>query len=200
MALATALDALDHDDRRGALDALLDTWRETRSPAIADAIDLVSDDLVRALPRIEGKTRAAFQARWLEVASRADAAELGTLLAALDVEPCTNMRDRIDRLAVRPHDPRIARALGAFMSRRPCTCTSTPNSPMWTQIFKLVTALGDVHIRPVLSLHTTPLSRGGFFELLATRATKALESLAEPAALARAEASLLARITAKLLP
>jgi uncharacterized protein (TIGR02996 family) len=194
MSLAQASDAVDRQDLRATLEALLAAWRDRRSPAIADVIDLVSESLAAAQPKIEGKTRAAFQARWLEVASHDDAAELGPLLAVLEQEPCTMIRDRIDRLAVRPEDPRISRALVAFLARKPCPCTSTPNAPMWTQIWKLVTALRDVRARAALEEQAAWSRSDAFAELVRTRAMRALAALVEPAALSAADESLLARI------
>ncbi len=197
MSLTKARAAIDAKDRRNALEALLEAWRASRSTAIADVIDVVSSDITRSLPKIEGKSRAAFQSSWLEVASRDDAADVGRLLDVLDAEPCTLMRDRIDRLALRPHDPRLARALTAFIARNPCACTSTPNAPMWTQIFKLITTLGDVRGRPALTAHATKKRPGVFFKVIRARASKALEAMTEPSRLSSEDAALVNEIAAK---
>jgi hypothetical protein len=89
MTLADAQLALEKEDRRAALVQLLDAWRISRSPAVAEIIDVISVDVTRALPKIEGKTRGEFQSAWLEVASRNDPADMGRLLSVLEREPCT---------------------------------------------------------------------------------------------------------------
>ena len=194
MTLPRALKLLDAGDRTGALDVLLEQWRATRAPEIADVIDVISADLDRTLPAIEGKTRQAFQERWLDVAGLGDAADLGRLLAGFLREPCPQISERLKRLEVREHDPRLSKTLAAMVGR--CPCTSTPNFPMWTRVFKQLQALGDVRIRPALESRLELKRVSTFDELLHARLEKLLAALVDPPALSVKDAADVKRLDA----
>lgn len=195
--LAAALSKLSAGRREEALELLLQAWRTTRAPVIADVIDLVSEDLSRALPPIEGKTRNQFQEAWLDVANDEQARDVGRLLATFAREPCTQIGERLIRLEAREADPRVARSLTELVVRSPCT--STPNFPMWTRVFKILGALKDVRTREALAtkLATKPLGLGSFAQMLYPRIQKLLDALGDPPSLSEDEERLVAALLEK---
>jgi uncharacterized protein (TIGR02996 family) len=186
VSLVNAEKALEAGDRLAALDALLAAWRATRSPDIAQVIDVLSSDITRASPGIRGRSNRAFHVKWLEVASHDDPADVGQLLEELYTEPCSFIRERVERLAIRPHDPRIAGSLSYFLSRRPCTCLSKANQPLWTAVFKLLGKIGDVRTRGSIAGHSS-----------LEKAQRALEAIKDPPPLTASDMSTLQNIATK---
>jgi len=146
--LDRAAAALVKDDRLGALDALLEAWRERRAPVLGDTIDALSHELARALPAITGKSGKQRHERWLDVAGLRRAVDVPRLLAMLDEGMSGAIKERVERLAVRPDDPRVADALLRLCEQH--RLTSSAVRPMWTAIFDLLARIGDPRTRPRL--------------------------------------------------
>ncbi|MFO0742501.1 MAG: TIGR02996 domain-containing protein [Labilithrix sp.] len=176
MKVGRALDHLMAGEKAEALDVLLEVWRESRAPAVADVIDVISEDVTRSLPAIEGKTRQKFQEAWLDIAGAGHAIDVGRLLATFGREPCTQIPERLGRFEARGLDPRVARELWGMVER--CPCTSTPNFPLWTRLFKQLQAIGDVRMRePLEAKLAAPRVTGSFYEMLYPRIQKTLGEL-----------------------
>lgn len=193
MKVERALDHLMAGEKAEALDVLLEVWRESRAPAVADVIDVLSEDVTRSLPAIEGKTRQKFQEAWLDVAGAGHAIDVGRLLATFGREPCTQIPERLGRFEARGLDPRVARELWGMVER--CPCTSTPNFPLWTRLFKQLQAIGDVRMRgPLEAKLAAPRVTGSFYEMLYPRIQKTLELLRDPAPLPADEEAIVRRL------
>jgi uncharacterized protein (TIGR02996 family) len=106
-----------------ALVALLDAWRASRTPALAELIELVGARIERAaLPQ---KPAATAHAEWLICERAGDPADLARLVATLRVGTVVQMVERLGLLAARPEDPRIARAALAILEDQPFSSQST---------------------------------------------------------------------------
>jgi len=177
--LALALEALEREERPRALDHLLVAWRASRSPRVADLVERLSDEIGRGLPSIEGKTRRAFQEQWLDLAGRQRSVDIGRLLQGLLSPPCSHVAERIERLASRPADPRLASALGAMVSQ--CPCTSAPNRSMWTNVFRVLSDLADPRLGRLLEqVLAERMDPGVFYDLLRARSESLLAQLSVP--------------------
>ena len=122
---------LDAGATTDALELAVATWRDRRCAPYADLVDTIAAKLPRRarVPRPRAELVSTRGARrvddpWSAAAKAATAAELGPLLAVLDRVPETGRAyldpvlrrhaawlARIDALAARPADPRIATAL-----------------------------------------------------------------------------------------
>src|SRR5262249_36622124 len=77
----------------------------------------------------------------------------------------------------------------------PCPCTSTPNFPMWTRLFRLLQDIGDVRMRkPLEEKLAGPRWSGSFYQVLFPRIKKTLDDLREPDPLPDADASLVEKL------
>ena len=140
-ALEAALDALSRGRRGEALDAALNAWRLQRWPRLADLATAIGAEAARALPAIEGATRQAFHAQWLDVANQRRAVDVPRLLDGLQHPPWTRFRERLARLALFPDDPRICLALAAFVEALPVR--SSIEAAGWREVFRLLERGGD---------------------------------------------------------
>jgi uncharacterized protein (TIGR02996 family) len=147
MSLTEALVALESGDRAAALDELLAAWNAQRTPAIADAVDVLSVDLARALPPLdEGRTIRERHQRWLDLCHHGRAVDVPRLAATLadrnDTAPM--VQERLERLEQRhPPDPRIAACLMELL----CGGFRWNPKPMWTVVFRILSSLSDVRGR-----------------------------------------------------
>jgi uncharacterized protein (TIGR02996 family) len=150
--LAAARAAIDAGDPGEALDALLDAWRRTRLPAIADAVDTVSRTIDDALPPIDDALRgAAYHAAWIAVAEEELSIDVGRLLPGLLREPLGELLiERVRRIVRRPEDPRIAAGLVAMVLEPPATSQSIIGK-LWGPVFDALETLGDVRHRKALA-------------------------------------------------
>ena len=106
MTLRAAIEALERRDLVAALGRLLDAWRASRDPAVADLIDIVSglvarkyEDILR--PRLKKYERAA---RWRRIEPAHDPLDLPVLLRVR----WSDVPEILERLATWDDDPRIA--------------------------------------------------------------------------------------------
>jgi uncharacterized protein (TIGR02996 family) len=165
VALADALAALEAGDRVRCLDELVAAWRETRAPAIADAIDAVSVDVARGVPPLPaGRTLAEAHERWIEVCRAGRAVDVPRLLESIAYGAIYNseLRERLEHLEryLAP-DPRIANKLVEFVIRTP----ERSRHAMWTVAFRMLVAHRDARGRaaidelPAISPHQTVFAK-----------------------------------------
>ena len=105
--LDDARDAMERGDPARTLRVLLDVWRETRDPALADLIDRVSAHAEIPYDVVFPSSRRHHSYRWMQRAADPDPRELPALL-----QRTARVAD-FEKLARAGHDPRIARALVA---------------------------------------------------------------------------------------
>lgn len=193
-ALETAHDALARGDRPAALAALLAAWRAHRHPRIAQALDLVSADLDRALPGIDGD-RDAFDLAWTAAARAGRDEDVPRLAAGLAHEPRGAVPDRVAHLTGRGADPRVATALMDLIDAPPITASS--NFTMWRALFRWLADCNDVRLRPRLAARQARAPGGAsqFWPLLHTLVDRLLAALRDPPPLGPADD---ARVTAIL--
>jgi len=125
-----------------SLATALEAWRARPIPALADAIDALSDAIAAQLPAISDDTA------WSRAAAGKRPEDVQRLLAAFTTLPAATVKPRMERLAELPRDPRVARALAAWALEPPTTSSS--NFPMWTTAFKVLAAASDARAIPVL--------------------------------------------------
>lgn len=196
-ALEAAAAALEQGDGVAALDLLLAAWRETRSPQIADQIDALTGVLTRSLAPVKGRTRKEFHEQWLDLANAHRALDVGRLVAEWTTQPWGRLRERVERFALRPEDPRIASAFARFIEALPTT--NGAGDATWTAMLKALRSAGDVRCRGPIAARLGLGAQGVFWQELKPRLTRVLEALAavEPVevgapALARVDAALAA--------
>ncbi|MCB9674859.1 MAG: hypothetical protein H6737_07065 [Alphaproteobacteria bacterium] len=147
MGIAEAIAALDADDWEGALIELVGIWGRTRSPALADALDALSDHATAALPPLD-VPRKQLQTAWEARFGEAKHVQLGTLLAVLPDGTAKDVRARFDRLVNLPPDPRATPALMAFPDA--FQQRSSSSRPAWTGYFRAVAHVADPRMRAPL--------------------------------------------------
>ncbi len=120
--LKAAHTAAKSPDRLALLDHLLDAWRASRAPALADLVDVLGANLDRSLaPVAESGPRGerarpiasplARHQRFMDLCNLRRAADITRLAAALPEGNGTQGREKVERLRKLPHDPRFASAL-----------------------------------------------------------------------------------------
>lgn len=169
--------ALERGQSLPALDALLEAWRLTRNPSIADLIDGLTVVLERSLPPITEQKRKAFHERWLDLANAQRPWDLGRLLRGWTTQPWSYLGERVDRLVQRPDDPRIAMALARFVEALPTT--NSAGESTWTAAFKLLIRIGDVRCIALLEARKAQPGNSVFHEQLGPRIAKVLLALAK---------------------
>lgn len=156
VALEAAERALDEDDRPGALAQLLAAWRASRSPRIADLCDRLDETL--ALAPITGATRERFQTVWIDTAGLGREVDVPRLMASVGQRPFSHFADRLDRLAQREDDPRIALGLARFLERE--LPTNAIREHTWIKMFRLLEAVADARVREPLAARLASLPLG----------------------------------------
>ncbi len=133
--------ALAANDASAALLAALLIWRASRSPELANLIDVLD-------------TRIAFPAihddlEWTEVAFRKNPLALGRLLSMIGELPVSFLPTVIAKLAAFDDDPRIGTAATGWILEPPTLSSST--YPFWTGLYKLLERLGDTRVIPAIT-------------------------------------------------
>ena len=103
--MQAARDAMARGDSARCLALLLDAWRDTRDPALADLIDRVSAHAAKPWDVVFPSSRRHQSLRWRVRSERHDICELPALLAGWSVFFV------IEELAKWPDDPRIAKKI-----------------------------------------------------------------------------------------
>ncbi len=142
------------------LERLLARWRETRSTALADRIDRLSERAAAGLPEVTSETVFGMQEAWLERAAARRSGDLARLVAAFTrAHSRHHIDERLEALVEWPADPRIAKLLAG--------CFATPQwtgehaKRFWTQAGELLVTLGDHRALPVLASVEESASAGG---------------------------------------
>jgi photosystem II stability/assembly factor-like uncharacterized protein len=131
------------------LDRLLEAWRATRHPDLADLIERVGaraeGPLAGELRRLGGDT---LQTAWLELAQRGSPAEAGALCATAASGHLPEVLQRMAALGRLPDDPRLAACAAAWV--KACPFGSTSSKPAWTVAFGVLERCADSRSLPVL--------------------------------------------------
>jgi uncharacterized protein (TIGR02996 family) len=125
-----------------ALAVLLDAWRGSGTPELADAIETIGKRLAATQPSLAGKTVAAHRA-WRKAAKGRRAEDLDRLLATWRDVPATEVAARAELLREWPADPRRDRAVVAMLCESPYRTTPA----VWTQLCALTEMIRDVRQR-----------------------------------------------------
>ncbi|MER2563628.1 MAG: hypothetical protein ABTQ32_23060 [Myxococcaceae bacterium] len=142
MSIVAALKSFQSGALEAALEQLLRAWRQSRSPALAEAITFVGGRVDSTRKRLPSN-RAARVAAWKERAARKDAADVGVLLAALDGLVAQQAMPLTERLRTFPADPRIVDALLALAESPPTGMRGRKATPFWSAAFATIGAMGD---------------------------------------------------------
>jgi uncharacterized protein (TIGR02996 family) len=158
-----------------ALDALLAAWRTSRSAALAEAIDLVTERIDAARPRdVPGKTVADRLARWAELERANRPADVGELMRTLldvpghelDVEQLPDAPQlataagtpgRLGALLAREPDPRIARGMVEALDKASRAKQALYHH--WKIASAIVVKHGDYRTLAALAERGEPLTR-----------------------------------------
>ncbi|MBA3499805.1 MAG: TIGR02996 domain-containing protein, partial [Deltaproteobacteria bacterium] len=140
MSLETAVEALQKNEPAQALSALLVAWRGARHPRIADAIDVVSQQIANIAP-IPGKSVTERDDHWRAIAKKPQPTELPRLLAALWPKQWRPARPLLDLLDKWPEDPRLAAALVRAIVDPPYN--SNASMALYELMFEKLGKLGD---------------------------------------------------------
>ena len=189
------LEKVQEDIEKGriaeALDRLLEVWRGKKATEIADVVDVLGAAF--PAPPIEG---ANPNLEWMNLAREGRASDLNRLLAtAVEAGPISALLGRVEQLAARPEDPRIAMAFAGFALDPPTTSSS--NFPVWSVIFATLTSTADARVAPILQkrLAMKP-GASKFWPKLANGLTKILKKLPAAPALSKDEAKAVAKLAA----
>lgn len=171
---------LDVDDLDGAVAEALAHWRRGRDPAVAAALQGLTDRALKTRKPRAGRTREEFHTSWLEVAADADAVQVGWLAKTL-LDRIPEKRDRygllrpnwtaerlgpfMDRLrAISRYtpDPRVARALLDVIRRGYLTTwyDTAQLIPLYQPVLDTLVAAGDPHLATEAeALAAAPIAR-----------------------------------------
>ncbi|MEZ4320375.1 MAG: hypothetical protein R3F61_23040 [Myxococcota bacterium] len=144
MGIADGTAALARNDWEHGLEALVDAWGTSRSAALAEHLEALSDHATAALPPLAGK-RAELQRNWEGCFGEGRRVLLGVLLDALEEGTSKDLRARFDRLLNLDPDPRMTRALMRFP--KVFTQRSSSSRPAWTGYFRVVAHVADPRMR-----------------------------------------------------
>jgi uncharacterized protein (TIGR02996 family) len=152
-ALAEARDALIAGEESRALGKLIESWRGSRSAAIADVAEALSKRLESHLPPIAGKPDD-FQPLWLAIAKQKRAVDLPRLIGSVmhgtnrfGVSVVNALVERGKALAAWPADPRAGTLIVDHLVRGGYESTSKSTYPFWTAMFEMLETHADDRVR-----------------------------------------------------
>ncbi len=125
---------------------LLELWRKTRDPRVADALDRASHAVDR--PPIIGKTVVERSAAWHAIVAARDPLDVGRIVATPLPRTVKPLTAAVQQLCAWPDDPRIATALVRFAEEDILT-TAAGRRLSRTALLR-VADIGDVRIVPRL--------------------------------------------------
>ncbi len=133
------------------LKALLALWRDTRAPAVADALDRLDAQTRKTLvPLDAGGPLKTFKA-WISLAEAKDPGDVPLLLPTLFDLQESHVRRKVTALHGFPPDPRLGRALGQWLlaqgSDEGCWLEGTP---LATAVFAALGIHADASLLPGL--------------------------------------------------
>jgi uncharacterized protein (TIGR02996 family) len=140
--LRTALERLEQASLAPALASLLHAWRASDgAPAIADAIDRLSDTLTRNEPLIRGAGATSMREAWYAGLRSKRPAALGRLLESLPEGSDRTARLRV--LLAEPPDPRIGTYARRWLDAPP---SGRGRAAFLAALAKLIEHTGDVRL------------------------------------------------------
>jgi len=138
--LVEAEKALDAGEDVAALGALIEAWRATRSPRVAELVEVLSTTIDGRSPRDPlptGRSKKA-HAAVLDVAARRDPLDVPRLLGALTTATSTLGAARLEQL---PEDPRVTTGLLRLIEHPPFS--SQTAKPFWRKLLAMLREHGD---------------------------------------------------------
>lgn len=139
--LDRALAALDGGDHDGAVALLLDAWRASRAPAIADVLDGLSRALRARVKGIEAKTASARARQFDALVASGGPTVVEFLLDGIGNEKIEEARRRVEALRAFAPDPRLSRGLLELTARLPFSALSA--MPFWTLVSDVIATCAD---------------------------------------------------------
>ena len=145
--LATALTAARTDE---ALAALLTAWACARAPEVTALVEAASAIAARGRPPIIGASQRALHEAWLAVEAEGDPADVERLLATLAHGNLNQVHARIQHLATRPPDPRIAVRLEELLASPPSLAFVKGTSNfLWDAAFAELARIADPRTKSI---------------------------------------------------
>ncbi|MCA9670578.1 MAG: TIGR02996 domain-containing protein [Myxococcales bacterium] len=194
---AAAAHAVDHQQM---LHALLDAWRACRDARIAALIEASDARVAPLLAPLD--TRAgelAYHEAWVRLASAERALDVPRLLPGLFRRPLgQHFVRRVEQIAERPDDPRIAAALAQMVLEPPATSRSIWYA--WHVIIERLVAISDPStVAPLRARLAEPKGESLFWPMLYEKIEQALAALpGEPPPLSSAARAALDEATSAL--
>jgi len=124
-----------------AIEALLSCWRETRVPAVADAIDRATRLLPTWEKPLDALDEKSAHEAWLAAFAEDPALHLPQLLQYVRVGGSTAATRHVTELATLPDDPRMATHLSAVAAM---FGVSPEKAQYWRTLFEIVARAKDV--------------------------------------------------------
>lgn len=156
-ALARALDAAKEGRLEEALDALLEAWRKSKVPALADAIDEVSAVLTTREPPVRASGPKSATKVWHATVDSYRPAALGRLLES--VAKGSDSPERLGKLDQLREDPRLSGAVCRWLRDPPVR--GKGRGEFFAMALALLARMDDVRARPLLQELTTPEAQVG---------------------------------------
>lgn len=151
--LRTALERIEQGTLAPALASLLEAWRASAgTPAIADAIDRLSDTLTRNEPLIRASGGTSAKEAWYAALRAKRPAGMGRVLEMLPEG--ADRAPRLRALLAEPPDPRIATFAQRWLETPPAGAKS--RATFYLALAKLLDHTGDVRLARRLGELTRP--------------------------------------------
>ena len=200
MTIQMAATLLEEGDHEGALVALLDAWRVSGAPAIADVIDTLTITLTEREAPVRAVSGTSAKKAWYALADAERPAAFGRLLEALPdgLDRCL----RLDRLRKMKRDPRLTPFARKWLDGPPVF--GPRRVPFFTALITVLERTNDIRILPRLEEMTAPEHRGATIAAVGLRTWKPLVAFTEelrktkPKAVAEADQETLASMMARL--
>jgi uncharacterized protein (TIGR02996 family) len=137
---------LDPDDLEGSLNTLLDEWRRTRAPEIADAIDRVSAVLTENEKPITAVGSKSAKAAWYETLAAKRPAAMERILE--ETPEATDRQLRLAALGEIPADPRIGTYARKWLGQSMVKAKN--RAPFYSAVLRLIERQQDVRVAPAI--------------------------------------------------
>ncbi|MEZ4322369.1 MAG: hypothetical protein R3F61_33155 [Myxococcota bacterium] len=150
-----AITAFEAGQPVAALEAMLEAWRKSRSSALAELIERVSEKLARPLPKLK---RDNLQGNWKTTFARRQLAELPVLLDVWSTGNSPQVRQRLDLLRELPADPRMTEPLLDWGRQSWTTGATSATQKVWTGVLLLAVDQQDPRMRAGLEAILTEMA------------------------------------------
>lgn len=138
-----AIEALRAGDTDGALKALIELWRTTRSSALADAIDQLSAKVFAERGPIAGATLKARAEHWEATMQSYRSGDLEALLRGVFGRSVGDARVRLSKLASLEVDPRMATVLIDWLAHPPHGFETLNATRFWNTVVEMLLRIKD---------------------------------------------------------